>query len=79
LLTICGGGESGVEILYTTNTDALHPGEIQGDPVLSDVAIHPVPPDTGARAIRRIVDPAWRAPMVADVGDSADEIAIGQK
>ncbi len=48
--------EAGVEILDPANPDPRHPFEILVDPVLGDIAVHPVPPDTRPRRLRRIAE-----------------------
>ncbi len=67
--------QCGIEILETGQTAAMHPLEVELDAILADVAIHPMPPDTGAgtrgrvlksalqlifRGIRRGLDAGWR-------------------
>jgi hypothetical protein len=45
-------GERGVEILEPGDADAVHPFEVELDSLFADVAIHPVPPDQWAGALR---------------------------
>src|SRR5438067_4522351 len=44
-----------IEVLEPANPDALHPFEIKLDPLLRDVAVHPVPPDPRFSEVRRIL------------------------
>src|ERR1700722_9315542 len=45
--------EGAVEILQAAYADALHPFQILPDALFRDVAVHPVPPDTGSRGVGR--------------------------
>ena len=54
LLHHLGRCEAGVEIVQTAYADPLHPRQVKVDPLLSHIAVHPVPPDAGARGIGRI-------------------------
>ncbi len=49
-----GRGQGGVEVLKPTQPHAMHPLQIELDAFLADVAIHPVPPDSRLRRIRRL-------------------------
>ena len=46
--------ESCVEIVEAGNACALHPQEVLANSFLADVAVHPMPPDPGARRLRRL-------------------------
>jgi hypothetical protein len=49
-----GGIESRVEVLKSAKPDAVHPLQIQFDSFFGDVPVHPVPPNAGPSAFRRI-------------------------
>ena len=49
-----GRPERGVEIVDAAQADPLHPLQVLADPVLRDVPVHPVPPDTGPGGLGRI-------------------------
>jgi hypothetical protein len=55
--------QAGVEIGETADAGALHPFQILADAFLRDVAVHPVPPDTRAGALRRFLE-AFRQRIV---------------
>ena len=46
--------QRGIKILKTSDSHALHPFEVELDTFLGDVPVHPVPPDAGLSAIRRV-------------------------
>jgi hypothetical protein len=49
-----GRRQGGIEVLKSTQSNPVHPLQIELDALLADVAIHPVPPDSRLRRIRRL-------------------------
>jgi len=50
------GVAGGVEVLDSTDTDTVHPLQILLHSFARDVAVHPMPPDTGGRRSRRLLE-----------------------
>ena len=48
-----GSAQRRVEVLETTDADAVHPFQIELDALFGDVAVHPVPPHAGLGGVRR--------------------------